>query len=410
MIKKLFTSIISISFISSVSWSQVQITNYDTLEYKQEFILNGGLDFSASAVENSILSKFYRGGFIDDQMKDNSFSKHRAINRAGMDISGDFIYRNYTKKLFKNKNWGMQFQLGYYNFGGILYSDDLFGLAFYGNDRYVGDTIDMSGTDISFVSFQKFGFGLVDAKTKSSVSLNVYNISNRVSGDFRDLQIAQSSDGMEVNVVMDGEVDVKKNNKFNQGFGFGIDADFRFSVAWYKERIAKIQFLAKNVGFGYMIEDQKRYSFDTTINYTGFEFKDLIGDNAILSDSVNLLDTLGIASSDVNPVFMLPGFIQIGKMIDRNSKYKLQEFFGIRVYPTLIYSPYIFAGANYKAMDWLNVGASLSYGGFAGFKTGIYANISFAKFHAGLGTDNLIGALSKKGNGQSLYLKLRCTI
>ena len=97
-----------------------------------------------------------------------------------------------------------------------------------------------------------------------------------------------------------------------------------------------------------MNESQKRYSFDTTILYTGFEFSDLIGDNAILSDSINLLDTLGIASSDVNPVFMLPGYLQVGKMIDRNSSYKLQSFFGIRLYPTLIYSPYVFAGVNYK--------------------------------------------------------------
>ena len=97
-------------------------------------------------------------------------------------------------------------------------------------------------------------------------------------------------------------------------------------------------------------------------------------------------------------------------MVDKNSEYNLQSFFGIRVYPTLIYNPYIFAGANYKALDWLNVGASVSYGGFAGFKTGIYSNISFDKFQMGLGTDNLIGMLSKRGNGQSLYLKLRCTI
>lgn len=408
--KAFLASVITTVFIATGSWSQMQISEYDTIEYNHQIILDGVLDFSAGAIENDITSKFYRGGFIDEQMKDNSFNKHKAINRAGADIGGELIYRNFNRKIFKNKNWGMQFQLGYNNFGGILYSDDLFGLAFYGNDRYIGDTIKMSGTDLSLVSFQKFGFGLVDAKTKSSVSLNFYNISNRVSGNFRDLEVAQSADGNDVSIMMDGEVQMGQSASFNQGFGFGVDIDYRLTVAWYKERDAKIQFLAKNVGFAYMNQSQKQYSFDTTINYSGLTFEDIIGDNAIIADSVNLLDTLGINSTDVNPVFMLPGFIQAGKMVDRNSEYKLQSFFGLRVYPTLIYTPYVFVGADYKALDWLNVGASVSYGGFAKFKTGIYANLAWDKFQAGFGTDNIIGMVSKKGNGQSIFLKLRCTI
>ena len=410
MIKVYLATVFATAIIASSSWSQMQTNSYDSIEYNHQIILNGTCDYSASGIENGITSKFVRGGIIDDQMKDASFDKHGAINRVGVDLSGELIYRNFRTKIFKNKNWGMQFQGGYYTFGGALYSKDLYGLAFYGNEGYVDDTMNMSGSDLSLVSFQKIGFGLVDAKSKSSVILNVYNISNRVSVDFRDLEIAQSADGMNVDLLMDGEVEMGQNNKFSQGIGFGFDVDFRLTVAWYKKRDAKIQFMAKNIGFGYMHESQKRYSFDTTFNYSGFKFEQIIGDNAILADSINLLDTLGIHSIDVNPVFMLPGYLQVGKMIDNNSEYKLQSFFGVRVYPSLIYSPYIFAGANYKPLDWLNVGASVSYGGFAGLRAGLYSNLSFDKFKMGIGTDNFIGIVSKKGNGQSLYLKLQCTI
>lgn len=410
MTKQFLASVIATVIIAGGSWSQMQIDFYDSLEYKHQIILNGNLDFSSSAIQNDITSKFYKGGFIDEQMKDNSFDRHKAINRAGADIGGELIYRIFTKKVFKNKNWGMQVQLGYHNFGGILYSDDLFGLAFYGNERYLGDTISMSGTDLSLVSFQKIGFGFIDAKTKSSVSFNYYNISDRISGNFRDLEVMQTADGSDVNIVMDGEVEMGQSESFNQGIGFGFDVDMRMNVSWYKEREAKFQFLARNVGFGYMNQNQKRYSFDTTIYYSGFQFSDIIGDNAIVTDSVNLLDTLGINSTEVNPVFMLPGFVQVGKMVDRNSEYKVQAFFGIRVYPTLIYNPYVFAGIDYRPLDWLNIGASLSYGGFAKFKAGLYAGLGWDKFQAGFGTDNMIGVVSKKGNGQSLYIKLKCTI
>ena len=394
--------------MTATTWSQMQIGTYDTIEYSNDILINGVVDYSANSIEKDIMSKFYKGGFIDEAMKDKSFDKHRAINRAGLDIGGDIVYRNYTTKIFKNKNWGMQFQAGYYNFGGVLYSDDLFGLAFYGNERYLGDTIKMSGTDISFTAFQKFGFGLVDAKTKSSLSLNLYNISNRVSGDFRDLDIIQSEDGMDVSVIMDGEVEMGQSSSFSQGLGVGVDVDYRLNVAWYKERDAKIQFLARNVGFGFMTETQQRYSFDTTINFSGFRFSEILGDNALLSDSVNLLDTLGIQSTDVKPVFMLPGYLQVGKMVDQNSEYQLQSFFGARVYPTLIYSPFVFAGVDYKPIDWLHVGASVSYGGFAGFKTGLYTHMNWDKIQVGLGTDNIIGLVHKSGNGESLFIRLRC--
>ena len=100
--------------------------------------------------------------------------------------------------------------------------------------------------------------------------------------------------------------------------------------------------------------------------------------------------------------------LQIGKMVDRNSDYKLQSFFGARVYPTLIYSPFVYAGVDYRPKDWLNVGASVATGGFAGLKTGIYANLTWAKGQIGLGTDNLIGLVHKSGNGESIYIRLRC--
>ncbi|MBL4862729.1 MAG: hypothetical protein JKY09_06910 [Crocinitomicaceae bacterium] len=411
MIKKLLVSVLLFNLcVPAQSIGQLQLNAYDSLEYSHEIVVEGGIDYSASSIQKDFISKFYKGGFIDEQMKDNSFNKHRAINRFGFDAGGQLEYRNYTAKLFKNKNWGFLVRAGYQNFGGLLYGQDLFGLVFYGNDRYLGDTINMSGTDLSFVSYQKLGFGFIDAKSKSNVSLNVYNISDRVSGDFRDLNVIQSAIGDEVQVVLDGEVQMKQNLKFNQGIGFGLDVDLRLSVAWYNERTAHIQFLARNVGFAYMYEKQKAYTFDTTLIFTGFRFDQLIGENSILNEHTDLLDSMGIHSSEVNRTFMLPGYLQIGKMVDKQSEYKLQSFFGVRLYPTLIYSPFIFAGADYKATNWLHVGGNLSFGGFAGFKTGVYTSFDWGKCNIGMATDNLVGLIHRKGNGESLFIRLKCAI
>ena len=107
---------------------------------------------------------------------------------------------------------------------------------------------------------------------------------------------------------------------------------------------------------------------------------------------------------------MLPGFLQVGKMIDQNSRSKVQSFFGTRVYPALIYNPFVYFGVDCKPYDWLHAGANFSFGGFAGFKAGVYANLTWNTFQIVLGTDNFVGLVYKEGNGESLFIRLKCRL
>lgn len=381
---------------------------YDTLPRSQEIILSGGLSYSGSAIQNQFFSKFIVGGLITSEIKDASDARHKGLNRVGGFFMGDVEYRNYNIKPLKKRDWGMVFKAGANAFGGGIYSDDAFGLIFYGNDRYVGDTMEMSGMDLTLVSAQKIGVGMMDNKTKSSVSVNLYNINNYLSGGFRDFQIAQSEDGQDVTLVMDGEMMLRNSNSFSQGVGLGVDVDFKLPVAWGKDREAFIQILAKNVGMAYLYEDQRYYRIDTTIQFSGLEFEDVIGDNSILSDSIDVLAELGVSSSMKRKAVLLPGFIQVGKIVDQHSSKDLQSFFGIRLYPSIIYSPFVYAGLHYKTTDWLSFGANVSYGGFTNFRGGLYANLDFDQISLGLASENIIGLVSKKGNGQSFFIRLRC--
>lgn len=398
------------SFFTIGAFAQTLPSYYDTLERNHEIILSGGIDYSSSAIQKAITGKFIRGGFIDESMKNASFDRHGAINRIGLDASSELTYINYKSRIFKKKPWGYQIKAGYYNFGGMLYSQDLFGLAFYGNSRYVGDTIQMSGTDLSFMSFQKLGFGLIHSTYKSSVTLNFYNISNRFSGDFRTLEVIQDASGDMVTLNMDGDIEMRNNLNFLQGFGAGVDVDYKLAIDWGEDNTAFIQFKADNIGFAYLSESQKTYSFDTSFVYSGLRFEEIMGDNAILNDSIDLLDTLGISSGYTKRAVLLPGVIQVAKIVDAHETKKLQSFFGLRLYPTLIYNPYVFAGLDYKPIDQINIGASVSYGGFAKFRGGFYASYHANKFSVGLGTENVIGLVSQKGSGESLYLRLGCVL
>ena len=400
--------VLIVSLSAFVSKAQMNSDVYDTVSYHHEIGLNGLGDYGATSIRNGVTNRFVLGGMITNEIKDASLSRHGGVNRFGLNAGGNVYYRNGQTHIFKKKNLGYEIAAGTNYFGGVLYARDMFGLAMYGNQNYIGDTMLMSGMNINFTAMQKIGFGLFDPASKSSARLNLYNISSRLSGSFRDLEIIQSEDGYEMEVVMDGEFEMAQSSNFNQGFGVGVDLDFRIPIGWINEHEAQIQFKAENIGFGYMYEAQKRYSFDTTISFQGFSFDDLIGENSIFGDSINILDTLGIRSEDVKSGFVLPGYIQVGKMIDQNADYNLQSFFGIRIYPTLIFSPFAYAGIDYRFSQHIHAGASVSYGGFSGLRVGAYGQFNWEQIGFGIGSDNFSGFMRAGGNGTSLYLRAVC--
>lgn len=398
-------------FSESLVYGQLIPENYDTLKISHELIIKGTADYYGTAIQNDMLSKFIRGGNITEEVKNNSFDRHKAINRLGGLGLAEIEYRNYNKRLFKSKDWGFNIKVGYSIFAGLLYSKDLFGGAFYGNERYEGETMSFSGTKFSYMNYQKVGIGLIDAKSKSNVTLNFYNVSDRFSGDIQKAEVFQHEDGSAIDIVLEGEFDMKRNLKFNQGIGIGLDADFKIPVNWIKDRKAFIQFKVQDLGVAYMYEKQKVYSVDTSFTYSGLQINDLIGDNAIFNESFDVLDTLGIKSTEKNRTVLMPGYIQAAKLIDDLQTHKWQSFFGIRLYTTLIYSPYVYGGIDFKAAKWVHIGANLSYGGFGKLRGGIYAGAKFGNYSIGLSSENVAGWVSKKNSsGQSLNVRLRWAI
>ena len=388
--------------------AQMYMDQSDSAVYKSELDVRSIGDYGATSLQNGIVNRLVLGGLIDSELKEASLSRHSGVNRLGLNASASLFYRNYDKKLFKKKDWGFEVVAGVNYFGGALYSRDAFGLAFFGNQDYIGDTMMLSGMDASFTGMQKVGFGFFDRKSKSSVRLNVYNISSRINADFRDFEILQSADGQEVTLEMDGDVTIGQSAQWSQGVGLGVDFDFRIPISWVKDDNAFLQVKGQNLGFGYMHEAQRRYSFDTTFAFDGFRFEQLLSENSYFSDSLNILDTLGIHSSNVNPVFLLPGFVQVSKMVDKNSDKQLQSFFGLRVYPSLIFSPLGFAGADYRFNDHINAGASVTFGGFSGLRFGAYGQFNWDRFGFGLGSDNFTGFARSEGNGTSMYINAVC--
>jgi hypothetical protein len=397
----LFNSLFVVFLFKAQHWCPVQ---HDTfIKIKHEIIFSGCVNYSSTSLNNSLTKKLFYGGEITEAIKDKSFKLHGDLNRFGTDISAEIEYRNFSVNLFKHKNWGFLVKVGIYSFLAAQYSKDLFGVTFYGNEMYQGQLASFSGTKVSSFLFEKLGFGWLDKKSKSSVCLNVFNLTNSLSAKINTGGIYQSNDGDTLIIPFDGEASFINSKSFSNGLGLGLDFDIRIPMTYKSAESNYIQFLGRNLGLVSLTQAKTIYRADSVYTFTGFTFDQLLNNGDFLSSPANILDSVGITKSEKKSILFLPGFLQVSKLINENSKNRLQEFYGIRMYLSSIYTPMLFIGANYRVGKNLNIGLNGSYGGFTSYRLGMYSSLKIRNWNFALASENLISK-----NGESLILRLQC--
>jgi hypothetical protein len=378
--------------------------NFDTLiEPKQELILTGIGDASSTALGFDIANKFLFGGEITSEMKDKSLERHRSMNRFGSDANIEIEYRNYKAKLFKSEQFGFLVKAGMYNFNQLIYSKDVFQLAMYGNEDFLGDTANLSGTQFKSTTFQKIGFGFIDKFSKSSITLNLVGLNNATSINLDRMELYQSAGADTLKLAYTGDYNFYENAAFLKGIGVALDFDIRFNSMNKKGDAVYFQVLGRNLGFVSSISSQSTFSSNSQVAYTGFSYDEISNGGSIINDNVALMDSLGIDESTTKKSEFLPGLLQASKLVDVNSKRKLQEFYGGRMYLSKIAIPQIFGGLNYHPIDFLNIGASATYGGFSGLRGGAYLSYNTSKLNIGISSENLFSKI-----GVSYLIRLQC--
>jgi len=381
---------------------------HDTLfekgSFKHELILSGIADYNANALENELMKKLLYGGQITDGIKNRSFGNQRSVNRFGADVSAELEYRNYHVTPFKNERLGIVIKGGYYNYASLIYSKDLYGLAFYGNEKYLGQTASFSGTRFTGMSFQKVGFGFFDKVTKNSVSLNVYSISNFAEANIYAGQLFQSDKVDSVSLTLNGNATYASSNQYIKGLGAGIDLDFRLPVQVSETKTAIIRFEAKNLGFCSFVDKVTNYQADSTVHFSGYTLDQLQQSTSKLS----LMDTLGIHKSLITKWRFLPAYFQVGKIVSDNDPSAVQTFYGIRMYGLSAYAPMVYAGLHYKLAKWADLGMSVMTGGFGRLRFGLYSNYRVGKCTLSVGSENVAGIFQKSALGESISIRLRC--
>jgi hypothetical protein len=377
---------------------------HDSTVIKRELVWQSSGQIHSNHLGSDINRVFLFGGFIGDDMKENSFKflRSNGMNRTGVVLSSDMVYTDYTINLFKKKEFGLVVLAGYQNYTAAAYSSDLFKLLANGNAEFDG-TIDLSNTRFFQMGHQKLGFGVLDKKTRSTFALSVVNSAGFQSVDLVNGAFRQNTNKDTTDILLMGAYKGNSLGGFSNGLGAAIDVDMRIPVVVGKHKVL-IQLTAQNVGFVRYNRASFQYDVDTNYRYTGFTLNQI--QNFSQNDAFSLADTLNLVRQSGGQTVWLPGFLQVAKIVDRNSDHTFQSFFGINAFTQIIYLPQAFAGIHWQANRTFSAGLHGSYGGLGGARIGFYADVLLGQFRIGLSSQDVLGTVANKGYGQSLLFRL----
>lgn len=380
--------------------------NYDTIQRTQEINIYAAGEFASTSISNQLTRQFLFGGNISDELTEKIDGKHKSLNRIGFYAEPTIEYINYNVKPFKSVNWGIVVKAGAFYSGASRYRSGLFGLAFRGNEPYLGSEIDLSNQIANITAAHKIGFGFIDGKSKSSITLNIYGITNHFNALLNDSYFKQDGTGDNAELLLRGRADIT-GGPYYKGLGVGLDANLFFKVG-PDEKPSFIQFSIQNLGVGFLNKNIIRYSMDTTLHHDGFTIAQLTNGETLFGEGKNVADEIGLQRDTISKTIALPFTVQIGKIIDEHNTKLFQLFYGGRVYVQNGALPMLYFGGHYRSKKWFRMGVGVSYGGFTGFRANLYAQGVWKQFNIGLATTDVAGMIGiGRGYGYSLNLSYR---
>ena len=383
----------------------------DSINTGQEINLSSFNYYASNSFNNDLTNKFIYGGNIDSTLKTFNQSKLGRINSFGGEFEQKLEYINFNVTPIKKwSNLGLVFSVEDMNYISSNISSDLYNIAFFGNQNYLGDTMNFAFSHAQYLHLQKISVGLISKNSRSSLKLSFVSGNKSVEYRLGDTWMYSSalSDSIKFNLNAEGFSTDSTNSYFSsKGQGFAIDLNHNFIYFNKKQNKQVINFKLGNIGAIFW-NNKTNYSYvDSSNVYSGFDVLNLFnGDSTALQISS---DTLGIIRQQKSRAQLLPFELSIQKLANRYSDQKLQLIFGFKSIISSDYKPYLFIGAYYAPIDNLSISSRLAYGGFGGFKMGLNANYFMNNtLQISVGTYDLVGFISPKyGFGKSLHFSTR---
>lgn len=378
---------------------------YDTTYTKGEILLEGKVDLLSNSLTNDIVNKLRYGRTINDDDINSSLSKHKESSRIQLETNSEIEYRNY--QIFPESKWGILIKTGVFLSGSSIYSKDFAQLSMFGKTPDLGGALNLSPTIFSSTTYSKLGIGMINKKTKNSISLTFFEILNHTQSTLLNGKLNLDNIGNTIAIQdLDYQYSSYEKTKETHNWGIGIDLDLKIPITTFFDKVITLQIMTKNIGVGILTKQIQNYEIDSSYHFSGLELQHLSTLSKLSGDY--LLDSLSIKKSTDYQLIALPGYLQAGKINLSSSDKRLQTYYGCRIYPNFAFIPFFYSGISYNLNSYLRVGISENFGITKQLRTGVFLQARNKNITFSIGSENVFNSFRKDGKGRSFQFKLAC--
>ena len=379
------------------------------------FAVSGNYSFNSNAITNEFISKFFRGGYINGDLKNSILTRIKDENRMGADVSTGIYCALKLDSLFHKKNMSIFFSLHDREHFDALFSKDLFKVAFFGNAEYIGKAANLSGFNLNLMRYQQLQIGIFSSKLDSAahwgIGISFLKGEEYISILAKKAEMFTSEDGQFVD--FNTSLQVALSDKTNKGLsainGYGASLDIYFEAP-FKTRFgnSKLKISVADIGAVRFNKNTEVINQDSLFHYTGFKIisiYDLQGTTYSKTSQDSIINSI-VPLKKTTFSATLPATLNLTFETRFSKRFLLTE--GIR---------YIY-NANYTLLAYLKcdifinkkntLSANIGYGGYGQLNYGIGTFLKFRNdFIIYAGSTNIAGFVApKKTAGQGAYISL----
>jgi hypothetical protein len=373
--------------------------------------LTGDYLIASDAVTVAFQNAYLNNEFIDTDLKDASLDniEDRAVMASKYAAGGFFQKR---KKENPDDYWFAAIRhRSHYN---TAFTKDLFGLYFYGNKPYAGQTADMSDLNYRSLTWQQFQFGM---NKRLQADSNYWDITGAVSflngQDYMDFTTGRGTFYTHPEgeyIEMDMYLESRQSDSADYSFGAsnGLGASLDLMATYNRKDNYYVTFGIKDAGFIAWNSSSFQYTVDTLYKFEGAVvdnfFDSLFLDISTEEDFVNgfIQDYQSGGFTTMIPLWVGAEF---GKQFLEGT---LTGYLGADYYVESDYTPHIKAGAEYKFNKHIVAGAAFHLGGYAKFGWELYGGFDLTGgLIMNVGTSYLGGFIAPESStAQGAYMSL----
>ena len=377
--------------------------------------LGAGFDYgvNSSSVNIKFFNTFYRGDYIDDDLKQSVFDKTKDKNRLGFDLNyGLWYVHNPDSVSGKSMSWFVSLRNRQH--ADALFTGDLFKTYFAGNKQFAGQTAQLGETRFNYINYRQLQLGMSflsdkgESKVRFGAGLSFLKGEQNLNLFLSKGDVFTDADGQFIDLDMALEVrnSDNSNKKFFDLKGYGAALDLFLGIEKQK---SIIRFELSDFGFIDWNQNAKSTHNDTALRFEGLRIDNLfdIGDSLVNSlDADSIKTDMGFITENIDYSTPLPSMIHLGYTHKTKQNLYINAGFAYRMAAN--YSPYIYIGTEHKFKSNFNINTRFAWGGYGTYNIGLGLSKQFGKaFKVNLGTNNLEGLLiTKAANGVGAYINL----